>query len=177
MAPVPEETIWKGCSSAIRDFRLHLVIVLAAGAIGVMTAWNWRTPAMGFTIGALLVVPAGVWLWRRLERRSRVYEITTERVRLTQGILSRRTDELELYRVRDFTFSQSFLYRLFNKGDLKLTTSDATTPSLVLECLPADESLRNRLRQAVETCRDRKRARVAEMDWVDGADAGETPPA
>jgi hypothetical protein len=67
-----------------------------------------------------------------------------------------------------------FLYRLFGKGDLVLTTTDATTPTVVLECVPADEELRNRLRGAIEQCRDRKRARVAEFTELSGDGADES---
>ena len=91
-------------------------------------------------------------------------EITTQRLRVTRGVLSKRTDELELYRVRDITFLQPFILRLFNKGTLLLTTGDSTSPELRLEGIPADTALRDRFRDAVEECRDRKRARVAEIE-------------
>lgn len=147
-----EDIIWRGASSHVRNFWLCLVCWLFA----------W------------LVVPFFIWLWRWLELRCRIFEITTERLRITQGVFTKRSDELELYRVRDLTFVQTFLYRLFGKGDLVLTTTDATTPTVVLECVPADEDLRNRLRGAIEQCRDRKRARVAEFTELSGDGADES---
>jgi uncharacterized membrane protein YdbT with pleckstrin-like domain len=137
MSDTPEQTLWKGSPSAAQDFWLNL--------------------------SCLLVLPIPWALWRWWHRSSHRIEITTERVRVTQGILTKRTDELELYRVRDMTFLQPFILGLCGRGDLRLDTDDVTTPVVVLPCIPADRSLRDELRKAVESCRDRKRTRVAEF--------------
>jgi len=126
-------------------------------------------------LSCLLVVPIPWAIWRWIELRNERIVISTQRIRLTTGIFSKRSDELELYRVRDTTFVQPFLLRLFNKGNITLTTSDATTPSLTLRALPADLALRDNLRRAIETCRDRKRARVSELGGV--LDTEDLPPA
>jgi hypothetical protein len=63
---------------------------------------------------------------------------------------------------------------VFGKGDLVLTTTDATTPVVTMECVPARDDLRNRLRGAIEQCRDRKRARVAEFTELSGDGADES---
>jgi uncharacterized membrane protein YdbT with pleckstrin-like domain len=137
MRDSPEETLWQGSPSAALDFWLNL--------------------------SCLLVLPIPWALWRWLHRRTHRIEITTERVRITQGILTKRTDELELYRVRDITFLQPFILGLFGRGNLQLNTDDVTTPTVLLPCIPADQALRDQLRKAVEACRDRKRTRVAEF--------------
>lgn len=144
--PPQEELLWEGPSSHVRNFWLNV----------------------GCWLFCWLIVPLFIWFWKWLELRCRVYRVTSERLRVTQGIFSKRSDELELYRVRDLTFVQPFLYRMFNKGDIVLTTTDTTTPVVTLECLPANDELRDGLRRAVEACRDRKRARVAELGFVDG---------
>lgn len=59
-----------------------------------------------------------------------------------------------------------FRLRLFGCGNLILNTSDSSTPVVTLEGIPADAELRDGLRAAVEQCRDRKRARVAEVGGV-----------
>lgn len=153
MSEPPEELIWRGASSHVRNFWLYVAC----------WAFCW------------LVVPFLIWLWRWLELRNRIYELTTERLKITQGIFSRRSDDLELYRVRDTAVSQPFLYRLFNRADIVLNTTDTTTPTVVLECVPDPFTLRDRLRAAVEACRDRKRARVAELNGPLDVDADGTP--
>lgn len=126
-------------------------------------------------LSCLLVVPIPWAIWRWIELRNENIVITSQRIRLTTGIFSKRSDELELYRVRDTAFVQPFLLRLFNKGNITLTTSDATSPSLTLRALPADLELRDNLRKAIESCRDRKRARVSELGGV--LDTEDLPPA
>ncbi len=143
-----EEILWQGHPSHVVNFWLN--------------------------VGCLLILPIPWALVRWLQIRNHRIEITTERVRVTTGIFSKRTDELELYRVRDHAFLQPFLLRLFDKGDLTLTTSDASSPNMVLPGVPADAELRDSLRRAIEACRDRKRARVGE--WSGVMDVDEMPP-
>lgn len=140
MSDTPEETIWKGTPSAAQDFWLNL--------------------------SCLLVLPIPWAIGRWVQRRNSPMEITTERLRITSGVLSKKVEELELYRVRDTTFLQPFILRLFRVGNLKLNTDDATTPTILLGGIPADQALRDRLRHAVEACRDRKRTRVSELGGV-----------
>ncbi|MBK8099585.1 MAG: PH domain-containing protein [Planctomycetes bacterium] len=54
-----------------------------------------------------LVIPIFVAVWRYLLVRTMRYELTTQRFRVTSGVLARRTDELELYRCKDSEFSQT----------------------------------------------------------------------
>ncbi|MBL9126224.1 MAG: PH domain-containing protein [Verrucomicrobiales bacterium] len=126
-------------------------------------------------LSCLLLLPIPWALWRWIELRNHDITISSERVRLTTGIFDKRTEELELYRVRDTTFLQPFILRLFGKGNLTLTTTDASSPSLTLLGIPADPKLRDDLRRAIEACRDRKRARVAELGGV--IDTDDSPPA
>ncbi len=122
-------------------------------------------------LSCLLVIPIPWALWRWIELRNEHISVTSERIQITKGIFNKRTDELELYRVRDSSFVQPFLLRLFDKGDLTLTTSDASSPSLILRAVPADPTLRDALRRAIEACRDLKRARVTELGSVDADDS------
>lgn len=144
MSDNPEETIWKGTPSAAVDFWLNL--------------------------GCLLILPIPWALGRWVQRRNHLVEITTERLRTSTGVFSKKVEELELYRVRDTTFVQPFILRLFGVGNLQLTTDDATTPTVLLAGIPADQALRDKLRKAVETCRDRKRTRVSELGGTVDAD-------
>jgi len=114
---------------------------------------------VGLTAVALVFL---VFQW--LIIKCRVYEVTTERIRVTTGILTRRTDELELYRVKDITLVEPFLLRGFGLGDVEITTNDATTPLLRMEAIRGAKPLREELRKSVEVCRDRKRVRLAELE-------------
>ncbi|MFZ9967690.1 MAG: PH domain-containing protein, partial [Steroidobacteraceae bacterium] len=49
-----------------------------------------------------LVIPLFIILWKWLVIKTTKYEITTERVRTRRGVFNKETEELELYRVRDY---------------------------------------------------------------------------
>jgi uncharacterized membrane protein YdbT with pleckstrin-like domain len=148
----------------------HLLsaVVGAALVAGYFLAQSMVLPFPPVLILGLLVIPAALALWYWIRTRTVVYEITTERVKTTVGLFSKRTDELELYRVRDITLFQPFKYRLFGLGNIVLNTTDATSPVVTVECIPGAGEVRERLRDATEICRDRKRARITELSG--GAD-------
>jgi uncharacterized membrane protein YdbT with pleckstrin-like domain len=133
-----ERTLWEGHPSHVKDLGFHLV------------CWS-------------LVIGIPFSIWRYLETRFCRYEVTSERIRVTTGVLSRRMDEIELYRVKDTTIDQPFFLRLFGLANLVVTTSDASTPTVVLKAIPDATSLRENLRGSVEKLRDRKRVR--EVDY------------
>jgi uncharacterized membrane protein YdbT with pleckstrin-like domain len=80
------------------------------------------------------------------------------------GVLSKRVDEVELYRVKDTRFDQPFLQRLFGLGNVVLISNDATTPTTVIRGIPDAKAVREKLRTLVEARRDEKRVRVAEVE-------------
>ena len=61
-----------------------------------------------------LIVPIFIVLTRYLQTKNKVYELTTERLKITEGVFSKVTDTLELYRVKDLETRQPFLYRTFD---------------------------------------------------------------
>jgi len=138
----PEQVIWEGSSSQVRNLHIYLLCAL----------FCW------------LIVPIIYAIVKWIQLRCRRYEITTQRVRIREGVFSKRTDELELYRVKDSTVLEPFWQRLFGIGNIVITTNDTTTPTLTLEALPNAAETREKLRAAIEECRDRKRVRIAELE-------------
>ena len=65
-----------------------------------------------------LVIPLLVILWKWLAIKNTKYELTTERLKTRHGVLNKKTDELELYRVRDYNYEQPFFLRLFSLGNI-----------------------------------------------------------
>lgn len=143
----------------MRNLHVYLLcLLLAGGAIGASMFFHQPL------IAAAAALPLLYAVWRFILLRSRQYELTTQRVRVRQGLFSKRTDELELYRVKDVTLFEPFWQRLFSIGNIVVTTHDATTPTLTLEALPGAAQTREALRNAIEDCRDRKRVRIAELE-------------
>jgi uncharacterized membrane protein YdbT with pleckstrin-like domain len=111
-----------------------------------------------------LVIPLFVILWKWLVVKNTKYELTTERLRLRYGVFNKKTDELELYRVRDYKLDQPFFLRIFSLSNIVLTTSDKTHPRVVLEAITDGEELREKLRKYVEVCRTRKGVREVDIE-------------
>lgn len=110
-----------------------------------------------------LIVPLFFALKAWLQIRTQKYEVTNQRIRTTIGILSKRTDELELYRVKDTTLLQPFFLRLFGLATIEIETSDRSTPLVFLHAIKGADALREELRNCVEHLREQKGVR--ELDF------------
>jgi len=153
-----ETTLFKGSSSfvvSLGTFLLGSMIVVAA-IVGAIVLSIWLLIVAGVT----LILMAVRWI----VIRSRTYELTTERVRVRTGIVNKRTDEMELYRVEDITLFEPLVQRLFGVGTIRIATNDTSTPTLEIEAIRGAAELREQLRKSVEACRDRTRVRVTEME-------------
>ncbi len=155
-----EETIfWKGSSSQ------WLNLGPIAGSIGL---------AAGILIGGVffppaliaLILPIGFLAWKYLVVRTRVYELTSQRVRVTSGVINQTIDEIELYRVKDTQMFRPWWMRITGLASIQLETSDRSIPNLLIPAISNGVELREILREQVELARDRKRVR--EMDFEDG---------
>ncbi len=157
-----EKTLFKGASSPVTNLGTFLLcgaVFITALVVSFLVA-----PPFNFLLWAAAGIALGYGLVCWLLIRFRVYEVTTERIRRTTGILTRRTDELELYRVKDASLVEPLGMRLFGCGNIVVTTNDASTPTLELTCVKGARELREQMRQSIEVCRDRKRVRVTELE-------------
>ena len=66
-------------------------------------------------------------------------KITSERIAIRRGLLSKHEDIVEYFRVKDIEFKQSLLQRMRGVGTITLLSEDATAPELELVITDADE--------------------------------------
>jgi uncharacterized membrane protein YdbT with pleckstrin-like domain len=154
-----EQTIFRGSPSLFTRFgQLFLAFLLLAAGIAaiVLTKKIWIWAFVGLVLIYLLGIIVAV--------KSVHYEVTTQRIRFRRGIMSKRTDELECYRVKDTSLIETFPARLFGLGTIEILTFDASTPVQRIEAVHGASALREKLRAHVEECRDRKGVRVTEFD-------------
>jgi len=90
--------------------------------------------------------------------------LTTQRLRVVRGILSRSTEEVELTRVRDVAVEQSLAQRALGIGTITVVGTDATSPTLILHDVSEAEEVKELIRQAVQEQRRRYRVRQVEGD-------------
>lgn len=162
---MPEEQIWKGHSSQWKNASSYFFVLLTLG----IAIWLHQTqPEWGhytYVVPAILALWA---LWKWLLIKSTTYTLTTERFITTRGILTKVTDTLELYRVRDLQIVQPLTLRMIGLENIHLLASDATTEAVIIDYLPAKLHLGEQLRKAVEDCRERKRVRAFDVVTEDG---------
>ncbi len=117
--------------------------------------WVW--------VSCVLIVTIPWALWRALVTKNTRYLLTDQRLKNTRGVFNRVTDDLELYRVKDTHFQQTFWQRMVGIGDIVLSTSDTTTPVVVLSDIREAEGVRERVRALVELRSDAKRVRELDV--------------
>ena len=115
----------------------------------IYSLWQWV--AVLFTLGIAYIV---YWI-RSLSVR---YEITTQRVRVERGLLSKNKDSLELFRVDHFDLVKPLGMRLAGYCLLHLRSSDSGFPTVVIYGIPGLEPLADTLREC--SLRERARRRV-----------------
>ena len=111
-----------------------------------------------------LVVPIFVALWKWLVVRNIRYELTSERLKLREGVLNKHLNEVELYRVRDYRAVQPIYLRVFSLGNVIVGTTDASHPVVVLRAVRDVEHVLELVRRHVEDCRARKNVRALDLE-------------
>ena len=79
-------------------------------------------------------------------------------------MLNKVTDDLELYRVRDYKLEQPFWLRLFSLGNVVLKTSDRSHPVVIIQAIKDGDAMRELLRKYVEENRVRKNVREVDFE-------------
>jgi hypothetical protein len=154
-----EVVLFRGSPSLLvkaGTFFIGILLIIGCIVGAVLAQQPLIAIGAGVVIVYLVVVAALI--------RTQVFEVTTERVKWRRGIFTKRTDELELYRVMDATLVEPFLLRMGNAGNIEIRCSDASTPMLVLPAVKGAAELREKLRSSVESVRARKGVRVTEFD-------------
>ena len=98
------------------------------------------------------------------------YALSEDRLFLSVGFLNIKDEEILLYRIRDISVSRSLFQRLFGVGNLTVTSSDKTTPTLVLKNIKNPLGVKEQIHAQVEQMKLQRRVRVGE---IMGAEFGE----
>ena len=138
----PEEIIWRGTSSQWKNFGVYVLCGL----------FCW------------LIVPLFFALVYYLQTRCKVIELTTQRLKITSGVFTKVTETLELYRVKDIETRQPFFSRLVGIENIQMTTTDTSSPLVLIEAVPSSVDFADKLRNQVEMIRQQKRVREIDIE-------------
>ncbi len=133
-----EETLWSGTSSQLKNLGLYIACIL------------------------IIPIPWAIAAWLRV--KTTTYRLTTERLLTERGILTKTTDTLELYRVRDQQVTASVFERMFGLQTVTLLTGDTSSPTIVIDAVPVSAALPDKFRAQVEESRMKKRVRTVDVE-------------
>ncbi|MBY0582894.1 MAG: PH domain-containing protein [Sphingomonas sp.] len=117
-----------------------------------------------------LVIIAARWL----RNVATSYELTDQRLIIHSGIFNKRTDEIELFRIKDVAISYSLINQWVDIGAISIRSSDPTTANgpLVLRDIPEARALREQMRMLVNAARQARGVREIDVDAEAGLIAG-----
>ncbi len=94
-----------------------------------------------------------LWEGRPFLSVSQYYTITDQRIHMSEGMFGRSYQNIELIRIQDMDYNQSFSERMFNLGDIIIRSHDPNTPTFVLRNIKDPQSVHEILRRAVRAAR------------------------
>jgi len=152
-----EEELWTGRYSP--KAAVHLWILAALWAVVLVLVYlRFRAGAgvADWVVPAAALLPGLVVLARTLLRRFTLrYRLTNHRLFTDRGLLRRDHDELELIRVDDVSVRQNVLQRLFEVGTVRVLSTDASSPELLIEGIARPLRVKELLREQVRARRAR----------------------
>lgn len=138
VADEPEETLFEGRPALVPDVLTLIFVIL--------------------TLGLYL-------LYRYFRVLGLKFRVTTRRVVVETGVLSKKLEQVDLYRITDYSVERPFLQRLLGSGNLVLLTVDRTQQTLRLNSLKTDVvALYEKVRAATEADRQRRGVRVVDYE-------------
>lgn len=86
-----------------------------------------------------------------------VYKLTGDKLLVETGFLSKKQEEVRLYRVMDLTLLRPIGQRLWGLGTIHCCTADKSTPDFDIARIKDSERVKNLISDLVEQQRDEKR--------------------
>lgn len=142
-----------------KAFLGHYVAAVAAGfvlgALAFVTGFGVFAP-----IGILPVL--GVAAWSQLVRMGGCYRVYDDRLEVESGIISRRIENIELFRIRDVGLRQGIFGRMADFGDVYVHSTDSSQPDMHIRGVDQPKELYQHLRARVSESRAAHRTMIIE---------------
>jgi membrane protein YdbS with pleckstrin-like domain len=132
-------------------------IVAAAALWLVTTRFQVETWVSALALLIPLAIGAVAFFITGLVRRSDRVRVSNRSIEHESGVFSKNIDVVELWRVRDVRYKQSFLDRILGIAHVEVFTKDVTTPQFEIVGLPASRELFEKIRDNIEIQRQSHR--------------------
>ena len=118
---------------------------------GSVADWKYNPFFLILTLATL-----GIFLWGlKLYRQYTSYTLTSSRLIIISGILGRKVDEIELFRIVNSTSEQGPIDRIANLGNISVDSTDKTG-MVYMKKIPYPHEVRDSLREAYMTARNKR---------------------
>lgn len=91
------------------------------------------------------------------------YTVTESKLIIQSGCFNLREDEIQLYRIKDIAFRQSFWERLCHVGSIHICSTDAMTPEIDIRGVKKPREVKELLSKTIEVCRKANGIRTSEV--------------
>jgi len=162
------EVIYEGVakhSVSIPGYTKWLLVSVAGGVGGYFLAKIQFFSSWPLWVLGLVGLPGMLAVF--LEHLTTKYKITLRRVETERGIITKKVESLELWRVLDVRYTQSIFDRITGNGRVVLESTDKSDPRLDLHGIPEHRKVFEQLREAVQAARHT--SRPMELVGTDGA--------
>lgn len=95
------------------------------------------------------------------------YMLSGDRLFCESGLLSTKSDEVLLYRVRDLHLQISLGQRIFGVGTVRVLSSDTTIPNIELRNVKQPREVKELIHKQVEKAKEQRRLRPMELLQTD----------
>jgi uncharacterized membrane protein YdbT with pleckstrin-like domain len=152
-----EEVLWEGGYSAKGMIGSWLLGLLATVAL-VVVAFLLMATGIFWMIPLALILLLWIWLGVAVMVRKLgvSYELTTQRFLHRVGVLSRKTDRIEVIDMDDVSFQQGLLQRMVGVGSIHIVSSDRSHPELTLHGIDDVENVADLIDQTRRAERRRR---------------------
>ena len=134
----------------VRPFLIALVLVAAALVAIALIPSGAQAAVERLAVGGVALIAAMLWLMVPVLRwRTTTYELTTRRLRMRAGIVTRHGRDIPVARVNDVSFDKGLLDRLLGCGRL-VVESAGEHGQIVLTEIPHVERVQATLFRLVE---------------------------
>ena len=138
---------WK---TLIRPFAVAVLVIVIALIAEVLIPSNSAAAVERLVVAAVAILAVMLWLIVPVLRwRTTTYELTTRRLRVRSGIVTRHGRDIPLARINDVSFEKGLLDRLLGSGQL-VVESAGEHGQILLNDIPRVEFTQATLFRLVE---------------------------
>jgi uncharacterized membrane protein YdbT with pleckstrin-like domain len=116
-----EQILYRKSPSWRNQIGSHVLVLLGAILVGAVVLLAVDPDWIGIVVGIVIALIGTAWLW--IERSKTKYIVTTHRLHVREGFLSKHVQETRLRRIQNVSISQSVPQRIMRVGTVDYDTA------------------------------------------------------